>query len=328
MAVMRASAFSDMFGARHELLTSHARFDGPVHVTSLLDAPLARLAELEVLLTGWDAPRLTREVLELLPRLRAVIHCGGTVRGIVSDDLWRRNILLTSLPDTNAVPVAEFTFASIVLAGKRAHVLASRARAMRADWSYVSEWGPIGNVGRIIGVVGFSRIGKRVVQLVQNLTDVTCLVVDPYARPDDVALAGGRLVGLEEMLPVVDTLSLHAPATPETYHLIGAGELALLRDHTTLINTARGTLVDTAALEAECATGRIHALLDVTDPEPLPHDSPLYDLPNVTITPHIAGSMGSEMALLADAAVAQLAAYSRGEKLPGRVDRATVAISA
>src|SRR5690606_16160713 len=103
----------------------------------------------------------------------------------------RSGITLTSVPDANAIPVAEFTFASIVLAGKRAQILATEARRMRGTWSYISEWGPLGNVGRTIGLVGFSRIGRRVVQLLRSLTDVTCLVVDPYANPREVARAGG-----------------------------------------------------------------------------------------------------------------------------------------
>ena len=117
-------------------------------------------------------------------------------------------------------------------------------------------------------------------------------MADPYADPAEVRAAGGSLVPLPELLPRCDVLTLHVPALPATRHLIGAAELALLRDGATVINTARGAVLDTAALESECATGRLDAILDVTDPEPLPASSLLYDLPNVMITPHIAGSLG------------------------------------
>ncbi|MFT4122415.1 MAG: hydroxyacid dehydrogenase [Microbacteriaceae bacterium] len=317
---MRKTAFAELFDSRRkDALTASVRFDGPPHAVSLDEMPPDRLASIEVLLTGWDAPRLTDDVLRRLPSLRAVLHCGGSIRGIVSDELWRRDIAVTSVPDVNAVPVAEFTFAFIVLAGKRAQVFAAESARARSDWSYVTQWGDLGNVGRTIGIVGFSQVGRRVVKLVQSLSSVTCLVADPYADADEVARSGARLVALDALLPMVDTLSLHAPATAETYRLIGAPELACLKDHATVINTARGSLIDTAALEAECVAGRLHAVLDVTDPEPLPDDSVLYGLPNVTLTPHVAGSMGSEMGALADAVLAQLAAYVRRESLPGRI---------
>jgi phosphoglycerate dehydrogenase-like enzyme len=128
-----------------------------------------------------------------------------------------------------------------------------------------------------------------------------------------VAAAGASLVPLREALQRSDILSLHAPELPQTRHMIGAAELRLLPDHATLINTARGSLVDTAALERECATGRIHAILDVTEPEPLPSDSILFDLPNVMLTPHLAGSMGSETQRLVDHALDELRRFLAGQ---------------
>jgi phosphoglycerate dehydrogenase-like enzyme len=235
---------------------------------------------------------------------------------------------VTNGADANAIPVAEFTFASIVLAGKKAHVLANDARTWREDWSYTTARGELGNIGRVIGVIGFSRIGRRVVRLVQQLQDVTCLVSDPHADPLEVSAAGGRLVPLTELLAASDIVSVHAPALPETRHMIGAAELRTMKDNATLINTARGSLVDTAALEAECATGRIHALLDVTEPEPLPAGSVLYSLPNVVITPHIAGSLGTETRRMSDAALNDLERYLTGQRLMAQVVSEDLSLSA
>jgi phosphoglycerate dehydrogenase-like enzyme len=282
----------------------------------------------EILLTSWGVPRLDAPALERLPKLRAVFHCAGTVRSFVSDELWDRGILVTNGADANAIPVAEFTFASIVLAGKKAQFLANDARAFRTDWSYSAARGELGNIGRVIGVVGFSRIGRRVVQLVQQLEDVTCLVSDPHADPLEVAAAGGRLVSLEQLLPVSDVVTIHAPALPETRHMISQRELRAMKDHATLINTARGSLVDTKALEAECLTGRIQALLDVTEPEPLPEASVLYDLPNVVITPHIAGSLGTETRRMSDAALDDLERYLNGQDPVAQVVPADLGLSA
>ncbi|CAM5446760.1 hydroxyacid dehydrogenase [Streptomyces tanashiensis] len=95
--------------------------------------------------------------------------------------------------------------------------------------------------------------------------------------------------------------------------MIGPAQLAAMPDGTTLINTARGSLVDEAALLPHLVTGRLHAILDVTDPELPPADSPLYTLPNVLLTPHVAGSLGNELHRMADQALEEVARYGRGE---------------
>jgi phosphoglycerate dehydrogenase-like enzyme len=330
LLVMNSGTFADQFDS-----TRLQRLGGLVDLgaqawTDSLDSPelAKRLADVEILVTSWGVPLLTSERLGRMPKLRAVFHCAGTVRSFASDELWERGILVTNGADANAIPVAEFTFASIVLAGKKAHVLANDARTHREDWSYTTQRGELGNIGRVIGVIGYSRIGRRVVQLVQELQDVTVLVSDPHADPLAVKAAGARLVPLEELLPASDIVTVHAPALPETRHMIGAPELRAMKDHATLINTARGSLVDTKALEVECATGRIHALLDVTEPEPLPADSVLYDLPNVVITPHIAGSLGTETRRMSDAALDDLERYLTGQELLAQVVHEDLSLSA
>ncbi|MEQ4720646.1 hydroxyacid dehydrogenase [Nonomuraea sp. B19D2] len=282
--------------------------------TGDLDAPHVRrrLREVEVLVTSWGCPPLTAERLADAPRLRAIFHCAGTVRTFVTDEVWRRGILVTNAADENAIPVAEFTLAAIIFAGKKAPFLAQDARRHRDDWSYLARRGELTNRGRTIGVVGFSRTGRRVVERLRAL-EVDVLVADPYADPAQVSAAGGRLVGLHELLSRCDVLTLHVPALPSTRHLIGARELAMLRDGATVINTARGAVLDTAALERECGSGRLDAILDVTEPEPLPATSPLYDLPNVMITPHVAGSLGSETRRMSESALDELERYLSGE---------------
>lgn len=330
LLVMNSGTFADQFDSTRLQRLGKAVDLGAVPWTDSLDLPelTERLSEVEILLTSWGVPRLNAARLERMPKLRAVFHCAGTVRSFVSEELWERGIVVTNGADANAIPVAEFTFASIVLAGKKAHVLSNDARAFRADWSYSTRRGELGNIGRVVGVIGFSRIGRRVVQLVQQLQDVTCLVSDPHADPGAVAAAGARLVPLEELLPLSDVVTVHAPALPETRHLMGARELRAMKDHATLINTARGSLVDTKALEDECATGRITALLDVTEPEPLPADSVLYDLPNVIITPHIAGSLGTETRRMSDAALDDLERYLAGQEPLAQVLHEDLSLSA
>lgn len=269
------------------------------------------ISDTEILVTSWGAPRLDAEMLDRMPRLRAVVHAAGSVQGLVSDELWERGITVTSAADANAVPVAEYTFASIILAFKRAFVH-MRMPAEVHGWDELVGSPRYGSVGRTVGIVGFSRIGRRVVRMLRQLDDVRILVADPFVSPETVAAAGAELVALDALLARVDVLSLHAPALPETHHMIGRSQLAALRDGATVINTARGWILDHDALFEECSSGRLDAVLDVTEPDPLPADSPLRALPNVALTPHIAGSMGTEARRLADSALDDVETLLRG----------------
>lgn len=288
----------------------------------------AGIADTEILLTSWGAPRLDAQLLDRMPRLRAVVHAAGSVQGLVSDELWERGIIVASAADANAVPVAEFAFASIVLSFKRGFMHVRNQNAQAVGWGDLVASPSYGSVGRTVGVVGFSRIGRRVVRMLQTMDDLAVLVADPFVDAAEVAAAGAELVHLTELLPRVDVLSLHAPELPETRHMIGAAELAALHDGVTVINTARGSLIDHDALYRECASGRLDAVLDVTEPDPLPQDAPLRALPNVALTPHIAGSMGTEVRRLADAALDDIERVLRGEHPAGEIAQHDMQVSA
>ena len=287
-----------------------------------------RLASVEVLITSWGCPPIDSDVLAAAPELRAALHAAGSVRSHVGDAVFDRGVLVTTAAHINAEPVAQYTVASILWAFKKVPFLAADARRFREDWGYRERRGELSGLGRTIVLVGFSRVGRRVVELLRRLQVGRLLVVDPVVDPALVRAAGAEVVTLAEALPQADVLSLHAPALPETRHLIGAAELAALPEHATLVNTARGSLVDTAALEEACSHGRLHAVLDVTDPEPLPAWSRLYDLPNVVITPHVAGSLGSETRLMAGAALDELERYVSGQPPLEPVTRHGLAVQA
>ncbi|MFC9126084.1 hydroxyacid dehydrogenase [Streptomyces sp. NPDC057099] len=254
------------------------------------------LARTEILVTGWGCPRLGSTVLDAAPRLRAVLHSAGSVKSFATPGLWQRGIAVSSAAVANALPVAEYTLAMILLAGK--DVLAARDRMRTSRTS--SGWGivpGIGNHGRRVGVIGASRIGRRVLELLRPF-DLRPALTDPYVDEAEAAALGVPLLPLDDLLRTSDIVTVHAPETPETHHLIGRRELALMPDGAVLVNTARGALVDHDALVTELRAERLTAILDVTDPEPLPTDSPLYDLPGAFITPHLAGSQGNELARL------------------------------
>lgn len=329
-AVMSAEAFELLFDdLRRRRFTDLADVRTPLNLVDLSDPAVERLlGETEVLVTSWGAPRFDAPLLDRMPRLRAVLHAAGSIRPHVSDAFWDRGIRITTAADANAVPVAEYTLAAILLAGKRAWVHVRTLPTAQEQWGGSLREHAIGNLDRTIGIVGFSRIGRRVADLLRPFTGLRVLVADPFADPAEVTAAGAELMPLEQMLPRVDVLSLHAPALASTHHLIGADELAALPDGATVINTARGALLDHDALAAACGSGRIDAVLDVTDPEPLPVDSPLLALPNVAITPHLAGSLGTETRRLADSALDELEAYASGAPPLHPVDSASLSRSA
>ncbi|WP_033337592.1 hydroxyacid dehydrogenase [Catenuloplanes japonicus] len=305
---------------RLDRLAGMVSLGDPIRIDEL-DSRIAqeKLKNTEILVTSWGAPQLTAARLADAKHLKAVIHAAGSVQGLVSDEVWRRGIRVSNAADVNAIPVAEFTLAAIILAGKKAPFLAADPAAHSTGWGHRNGYGDLSNFRRTIGVVGFSRIGRRVVRLLETLDHARCLVADPFADPDEIRRAGGDPVGLHELLPRSDVLTLHAPENAQTRGMIGAAELALLPDHATVINTARGSLIDARALENECRSGRLFAILDVTDPEPLPRDSTLRSVPNILITPHIAGSLGTEILRLSDFALDELGRWLADEPLHAEV---------
>ena len=287
--------------ARLELavdLVAPTAFASPGDLTGSVGSTVA------VLITGWGCPRLDGPVLDALPALRMVAHAAGTVRPIVSEALWDRGVVVTSAAAANAVPVAEFTFAAIVMILKDVFAVRDRHRTVRGREPVVDHT-RMGTLGRTIGIVGASMIGRLVIERLRTL-DVDVVVADPYLDDEEAAELGVRRVGLDDLLAVSDVVSLHAPLLDDTRHMIGAAQLARMADGAWLVNTARGGLVDTEALTAEVVSGRLRTFVDTPDPEPLPADSPLYDHEGAVLTPHIAGSLGTEVSRMGDLAVTEV----------------------
>ncbi|MER5790499.1 hydroxyacid dehydrogenase [Streptomyces sp. NPDC001980] len=277
----------------------------------------AAFAEAEVLISGWGCPRLTADVLAKAPRLRAVVHAAGTVKGLVTDAVWERGIVVSSAADANAGPVAAYTLALVTLAARRTLTMAA---GYGAGWpAFESRTGADGST---VGIVGASRIGRAVLAgLRRSDAGHRLLLSDPYVTDEQARRLGAERVGLAELCRRSAVVSVHAPLLPETTGLLDAGMLGLIPDGGVLVNTARGAIVDTEALTRECASGRLEAYLDVTDPEPLPPGHPLLSLPNVLVTPHIAGAQGSEVGRLGRYAVAEVERWAAGEPLLGEVTR-------
>ncbi|WP_327397143.1 hydroxyacid dehydrogenase [Streptomyces phaeochromogenes] len=280
------------------------------------------LADTEILITGWGCPHIDEAVLAAAPRLRAILHAAGSVKGLTSPAVWERGITVSSAAGANALPVAEYTLAMILLAGKDLFAQRDRLRAQRA-FPYGEIMPGIGNFGRRVGVVGASRIGRRLIELLRPF-DLRVTLADPYVDATEAAALGVPLLPLDDLLATSDIVTVHAPQTPETHHLIGSRELALMPTGSVLVNTARGALLDHDALVEELRANRLSAILDVTDPEPLPADSPLFDLPNAFITPHLAGSQGNEVARLGLVVTEEAERLLSGRELAHAIDHAVL----
>ncbi|WP_424556275.1 hydroxyacid dehydrogenase [Streptacidiphilus pinicola] len=282
------------------------------------DAQRAALAEVEVLVTGWGCPPLDERAVAAAPRLRVVLHSAGTVRELVSDACWERGVVVSTAAEANARPVAEYTLAAILLAGKDAFRL-SRTSAQEGR-QRPGAGAEVGNYRRRVGVIGASRVGRALLDLLRPFHFVVSLS-DPYVDEAEAARLGVTLLPLDDLLRGSDVVTLHAPDNPQTYRLLDRRKLALIPDGATLVNTSRGALVAPDALEAELVSGRINAVLDVTEPEPLPRWSPLHGLPNVVLTPHIAGSLGNELELLGRSVVEEAERLAAGVPLRHEVRR-------
>ncbi|MFL0025598.1 hydroxyacid dehydrogenase [Streptomyces sp. NBUL23] len=304
-----------LFGARQRArLTALVETDPGLVAHRLTDPDpgVARaLAGAELLITCWGAPPLTADVLASAPRLRAVVHAAGSVKHHITRACWERGLRVTSAAGANALPVAEYTLAAILLAGKNVLPAARRYRELRAPHDWRAELAGHGNYRRCVGIVGASRIGRRVIELLRPF-DLDVLLYDPYVDAGTAARLGAEKAGLDELCSRSRIVSVHAPQLPATRHMIGAAQLAAMEDGATLINTSRGSLIDGGALLPELVSGRLNAVLDVTEPEVPPADSPLYDLPNVLLTPHVAGSLGDEIHRMADFALDEVARYASG----------------
>jgi phosphoglycerate dehydrogenase-like enzyme len=276
-----------------------------------VDAADAGANDVELLITGWGAPILDEPALNRFPKLRAVVHWGGGI-DFLNPVAASRGIQVSSGRWANAIPVAEYTVAMITLAAKGAFGASELYRREQRFINREAEFPHTGMAGTSVGIIGASTIGTLVIKKLQDY-DVHVLVYDPFLTAQEAQDLGAELVeDLEELARRSMILSIHAPDIPPTRGMVSRDILASMPDQATLINTARGVLVDQDALIHELSTGRLNAVLDVTDPDVLPAGHPLYTLPNVFLTPHMAGSMGNELRRLGASAVDEVERFVTG----------------
>lgn len=282
------------------------------------------LREVELVFTGWGSLAYDAEILAAAPNLKVIFYGAGSVRGTATDDSWERSVRITSAWAANAVPVVEYTLAHIYLALKKAYQHQARFRQERR-WVRL----PVaGGYGSTVGLISLGMIGRMVAERLKT-SDLRVIAYDPFVSHDDARRLNVEMVGLEEIFRRADVVSLHTPLLESTRGMIRGLHLALMKPNATFINTSRGAIVHEAdMIEVLIQRPDLFAVLDVTWPEPPALNSPLFTLPNVFLTPHIAGAMSGECHRLGLVMVEELERYLQGQPLLYELTREKAAIMA
>jgi D-3-phosphoglycerate dehydrogenase len=267
----------------------------------------------DAVVTLWQ--RVTSETLADTERLATVARWGVGVDMIDLDACTERDVLVSITRDAVRRPVAEAILTYVLVLAKR---VLDGDRLVRAGRWDDKEAG-LGLRGKVLGTIGVGNIGAELVELVRPLGFARILAFDPYVTEYDAAHLGVELVELSELLREADFVCVNCPLTPETRHLIGEAQLGLMKPTAYLVNTARGPIVDEAALARALASRQIAgAALDVFEEEPLPANSPLHGLDNVVLSPHAIAWTDELVALNGSGACEHALAVLRGE-LPRHV---------
>jgi glyoxylate reductase len=263
-------------------------------------------------------------LLDACPRLRVVSNLAAGFDNIDVPAATARGVLVGATPDVLTETTADFAFALLLAVARR--VVEGVDEARSGQWR---TWGPMHLLGAdthhaTLGLIGLGRIGQEMAKRARGF-EMRVLYSAPHRREDVERELGVTYATLDDLLAQAEFVSLHTPLTPQTRHLMNRERFTQMRPPAVLINTARGPVVETAALVEALRTGQIAAAaLDVTDPEPLPADHPLLSMPNCIVTPHIASASRATRGAMAELAARNLIAGLNGESLPAGLNNQVV----
>ena len=279
----------------------------------------------DALVTGWGTPPLGEDFFENADRLRIIAHSAGSIKHMLSRDVVDRYILprgitVFSANGEIAYNVAEATIGYLIMAARRFydHITSVRTKGLWRDPEIPVYLQTLN--GSTVGVVSASKVGREVIRLLHAF-DLKVILYDPYLSDWEAGRLNAEKVSLDELFERSDFITVHAPLIPETIGMIGRGQLKLMKDGAILVNTSRGKVIDHDALLEELRSGRIIAVLDVTDPEPLPPEHPLWDLPNVILTSHYSGGVHDYHRQTQRVFLDNLRRFLAGEPLEGVVNK-------
>ena len=321
LIALRPALYDLLFAeAQQERLASLGALSTQTQAGNLTGAQLtALIGGHDIVISSWGTPPFSPAVLAAADRLKLIAHAAGSVKGLLPPPVFAAGRRVTHVAYSMSIPVAETTLALIFLCLRNFHKI---ARAFDDEgWEAARDMPPGAELAaNRVGVIGAGYTGRAVIRRLLAL-DAEVWLCDPYVSEDGAAELGARKASLERLMRECPIVTLQAPATDETYRMIGREQLSWLRDGAIFINTARAHLIDETALLAELRSGRINAALDVFDQEPLPEDSPFRGLDNLIITPHIAAVTHQAYKRQGQIAVDEVARYLRAGELRYEVTR-------
>lgn len=298
---------------RREQISEISELYSAIITEENFDSHADALQGVEAVFSTWGMFALPEEKLEKLPALKWIFYAASSVRSF-AQPYMRRGVHVMSAWAANAVPVAEFALAQILLANKGyfANIRVSGSPDTREAWNRLLYKG---NFRQTVAVLGAGQVGRKLIGMLRNF-ELDILIYDPYVSEGEAVALGGAKVTLEEAFARADVVSNHMPDLDATAGVLNGALFSSLREGGVFINTGRGRTVNESEM-TDVLRGRpdLTALLDVTWPEPPEKDSPLYALPNVVLSNHIAGSLGNEVVRMADYCIGEFVAVQDGRPL-------------
>ena len=277
-----------------------------------------RLRGKDIALTGWGTGLFDETVLEGNDTLRLIAHTGGSVTPVMSDEAYERGIRVISGNEMYAESVAESVIAYALASLRRIPEFIDRTRS--GDWYHAGEMWE-GLLDQTVGIIGFGMTSRHLFRMGKAFRLKFKVLEKPYLTSEVQQEYGFTTASLEEIFRTCKIVSLHCGMTKSYYHLVNRRLLEMMPDGALLINTARGPVIDEQALVAELKRGRIKAVLDVYEQEPLPADSELRSLPNVYSVPHMGGPTFDRRWMIAMALIDDIERLERGEALHMEITR-------
>jgi Phosphoglycerate dehydrogenase and related dehydrogenases len=327
LIILDPRAYDLIYGQEHQAEIAHRvqLLAEPMHRDEALKRP-DLLAEADVIFSGWGAPKMDAAFLAAAPKLKAVFYGAGSIRYFTTEEFWARKITVTSAYAMNAIPVAEYTLAAILMSLKNFWKQAYGAKLLGR---YPERVPCAGGYGSKVGLVSLGMIGRLVRERLRPF-DIEVLAYDPFVTPEQATALGIEMVELDEIFRQCDVVSLHTPWLKETEGMIQGRHFEMMKPNATFLNTARGAVVrENELIEVLQRRTDLTAWLDVTYPkEPPVEGSPLWTMPNVILTPHIAGSQDRECRRMGRLMIDEFDRWNRGETLKWAISKEKAALLA
>lgn len=317
--------FHLVYGSAYQEIEKLVRIIEPPQTKESISKNPALLRKADVLFTGWGCPVMDKEFLQAAPNVKAIFYGAGSIKHIVTEEFWERNIQITSAYAANAVPVAEFALSQILFSLKRGWNFVLQ---IKKEGKFPEKIEVPGAYRTTVGIVSLGMIGRKVCELLKAF-DLNVIAYDPFVSEEKAKGLNVRLCSLEELFSAADVVSIHTPLIKETEGMITGDLISSMKKNATLINTSRGAILkESEAIEVLKKRRDLFALLDVTSPEPPQKGSSLYSLDNVILTPHIAGSLAKECERMGEYMAEEAKRYVGGLPMKWEITREIASIMA